>query len=122
MLTFDVSGWKDGISIGLFSVFSLFAGFPKLFALDFMVQTLADLGYGVWFTVFIGACWTAAGIGVWFKEWRRLAVIGTWFIISGAIAAHLTNGDMFPYPLLGGLFLGFIVLWFEDFYEYVYPR
>lgn len=121
MLTFTVDGWNDGIPVALFSAFSLFAGIPKLLALDFMVENLASLGYGAAFTVFIGACWTAAGIGAWFKEWRRLATIGTWFITSGGIAAHLTNGDAFPYPLLAPFLLSLIILWYDDVHEAILP-
>jgi hypothetical protein len=121
MLTIDDEPWEEWVAIGLFSAFALLAGIPKLLALDTMVQNLAELGYNATFTVLIGACWTAAGIGAWFTEWRRPATIGTWFIIAGAVGSHLTNGDAFPYPLLAPLLLTLIILWYEDFFTYLHP-
>ena len=117
----DVDDWLHGTTTTLFSAFAVLAGIPKLLALDFMLTTMNSLGYGTAFTVFIGACWTLAGIGVWLRSWRELAVIGTWFITSGAIAAHLTNGDAFPYHLLAPVVLSAVILWYEGFWHHITP-
>jgi hypothetical protein len=112
--------WKKTSWYGLLTLTTLAyltAGIPKLFAFPMMLDTLAGLGYGRLFTVFIGGCWTAAAIGLWSECHQKAAALGTLFIVAGAFAAHWTNGDGVMWPLFGYVVLSTAVLYGNDFFD-----
>ena len=104
------------IFVVIFSLLALVSGVPKLLPIQFLVDLMASLGYGISFTRFLGVCWIAAGIGVWNKKLRSLAVLLMMPILAGAIASHWTAGLGLNYAILVFVVAGLLVLYFDDFF------
>jgi hypothetical protein len=79
--------------LGLLSVWMLFLGGQKLFAIEPMASNMAEINFGGWPMHLIGFIEVVAMAALWWRSGRTAALVLLLPIVAGGAGAHLGAGQ-----------------------------